>query len=76
MDTVDSGIGDLPAMLRMSDVQRFLGLSRPTTYELVHRRGFPAVRFGRVIRVPRDAFLAWIACQVAEGSDGRFAHKD
>jgi excisionase family DNA binding protein len=50
----------LPMVLTMKDVQDVLGLSKPKTYELAHTRGFPAVRFGRAIRVPRDAFLRWL----------------
>jgi excisionase family DNA binding protein len=37
-----------------------LGLSRLKTYELVQRQGFPAIRFGQAIRVPRDAFSWWL----------------
>jgi excisionase family DNA binding protein len=51
---------NLPAVLRMRDVQDFLGLSRPKTYELAHTQGFPVVRFGRVFRVPKSAFLRWL----------------
>jgi excisionase family DNA binding protein len=54
---------DLPAVLRMKDVQAFLGISRPKTYELAHTQGFPVVKFGRVIRVPKAAFLRWLSHQ-------------
>ena len=50
----------LPAVLTMKHVQNVLGLSRLKTYELAHTRGFPVVRFGRAIRVPREAFLRWL----------------
>jgi excisionase family DNA binding protein len=63
-------IGGLPAVLTMRDVQQTLGISRVTAYELAHTRGFPAVRFGRAIRVPREAFLRWLDQQagVEEGA--------
>jgi len=51
---------DLPVVLTMKHVQRVLDVSRPIAYELAHRQGFPVVRFGRAIRVPREAFLAWL----------------
>ena len=54
------------AMMTMQDVQDYLGLSRHTTYQLTHTQGFPAVRFGRTIRVPRDAFLRWLERQAGE----------
>jgi excisionase family DNA binding protein len=50
----------LPPVLTMRDVQEYLGISRPKTYELAHTRGFPLVRFGRAMRIPREAFLRWL----------------
>jgi excisionase family DNA binding protein len=62
-------VAGLPAVLTLKHVQDVLGISRPKTYELAHTRGFPAVRFGRAIRVPREAFLRWLERQagVEEG---------
>jgi excisionase family DNA binding protein len=51
-------------ILTMTEVQRLLQVSKNTAYHLVHRKGFPAVRFGRTIRVPRKALEAWLAKQV------------
>ena len=53
----------LPAVLTLKHVQDVLGISRPKTYALAHTRGFPVVRFGRAIRVPREAFLRWLEQQ-------------
>jgi excisionase family DNA binding protein len=50
----------LPAVLTVEQVQKILGLSRPKTYELVHTAGFPTIRIGRAIRIPREAFLRWM----------------
>jgi excisionase family DNA binding protein len=58
---------ELPLVLTVSDIQRMLGISRVTAYELVHRQDFPIVRIGRVIRVPRDAFLRWLETQAGVG---------
>jgi excisionase family DNA binding protein len=52
----------------MRDVQDYLGISRPKTYELAHTQGFPMVRFGRAIRIRREAFLRWLDQQA--GVDG------
>jgi excisionase family DNA binding protein len=51
---------ELPAVLNVRQVQEILGLSRLKTYEVIHGAGFPAVRFGRVIRIPKDAFFRWL----------------
>ena len=58
--TLLKDVQDLPAVLRIKDVQDFLGLSRPKTYELAHTKGFPVVKFGRALRVPKIAFLRWL----------------
>jgi excisionase family DNA binding protein len=60
----------LPAVLTLKHLQDVLGLSRAKTYELAHTRGFPVVRFGRAIRVPREAFVRWLD-QQAGGQEGR-----
>ena len=51
---------ELPLVLTMRHIQEITGLSKPKVYELVHTRGFPVVRFGRALRVPREAFLRWL----------------
>ena len=63
-------IATLPAVLTMRQVQEIMGLSKVKTYELAHTCGFPVVRFGRAIRVPREAFLRWLD-QQAGGQEGR-----
>ena len=57
----------LPLMLRMAEVQQVLRLSRERTYRLPHQKGFPVLKFGRALRVPRDAFLRWVEEQSQGG---------
>jgi excisionase family DNA binding protein len=57
METITTHAQELPLVLRASDIQRLLGLSRVKTYELLHQKGFPVVRIGRCLRVPRDSFF-------------------
>jgi excisionase family DNA binding protein len=64
---VKVSVEGLPLVLRMSHVQAVLGCSKNTAYELAHQKGFPVVRLGKAIRVPRDAFLRWLESQ-ASGS--------
>jgi excisionase family DNA binding protein len=52
--------GDLPPVLTVAQVQEVLGLGKAKAYEVVHQAAFPALRFGKVIRVPRDAFFRWL----------------
>ena len=46
--------------LTVADVKNYLNISQAAAYELTHRADFPVVRIGGSIRVPRDAFLAWV----------------
>lgn len=47
--------------LTVGEVAALLRIGRSKAYELCRQPGFPAVRVGRVIRIPREAFLAWLA---------------
>jgi excisionase family DNA binding protein len=47
----------LPAVLTVEQVQKILGISRVKAYELVNTVGFPTIRLGRAIRVPREALI-------------------
>ena len=51
---------DLPLTLTAPEVGEVLGISRAAAYELVRPKGFPRMKIGTRILVPRDKFLAWI----------------
>ena len=51
---------DLPLMLSVPDVASVLGISRAGAYELVRSDGFPALRIGSRIVVPKERFIDWI----------------
>ena len=46
--------------LTIAQVGEYLNISQSGAYALVHRKDFPSSRFGGSLRVPRDAFMAWI----------------
>ena len=54
---------DLPLTLTAPEVGEVLGISRASAYELVRSKGFPHMKIGTRILVPRDKFLAWIGQQ-------------
>ena len=60
--------GTLPAMLRVEQLQDLLRMSRPTAYGLIHTVGFPTVRVGRLVCIPREALLRWLESQVTASS--------
>ena len=51
---------DLPLTLTAPEVSEVLGISRAAAYELVRSKGFPHMRIGTRILVPKDKFLQWI----------------
>ena len=51
---------DLPLTLTAPEVGEVLGFSRASAYDLVRSKGFPHMKIGTRILVPRDKFLAWI----------------
>ena len=52
--------GELPLMLNVVQVAAVLGISRAGAYELVHSDGFPALKIGSRIVVPKDRLREWI----------------
>lgn len=54
---------ELPLTLTAPEVSEVLGISRAAAYELVRTKGFPHMKIGTRILVPRDKFLAWIDAQ-------------
>lgn len=51
---------DLPLMISVPEVGEVLGISRAGAYELVRSAGFPHIKIGNRIVVPRDKLIAWI----------------
>lgn len=59
-DAVFKSYDDLPLMLSVPDLVALLGISRAGAYELVKRKGFPALHIGKRVLVPKDKLIAWI----------------
>ena len=56
---------DLPLFLNVETVAKVLGVSISTAYELFHEPGFPTLRVGSRMVVPKEKFIQW-----AEGQSG------
>ena len=59
---------DLPLMLSAPEVAEVLGISRAGAYDLVRSAGFPHMKLGNRILVPKDKFIKWIDNHT-EGAD-------
>jgi excisionase family DNA binding protein len=53
--------------MTVPEVAEAMGISRPTAYTLANREDFPAIRLGKRIVVPREAFETWLHETVAQG---------
>ena len=51
---------ELPLFLNANAVAKLLGISPSSGYELMHEKGFPTLRVGSRIVVPRDKLIQWI----------------
>ena len=61
--TVYKSYDELPLMLSVPEVAAVLGISRAGAYELVRSDGFPALRIGSRIVVPKEKFIDWVNAQ-------------
>ena len=55
---------DLPLFLNAKMVAQVLGVSISSAYELMHETGFPALRIGNRIVVPKEKFRRWVETRV------------
>lgn len=49
----------LPLFLNAKTVAQVLGVSISTAYELMHDPGFPVLRVGSRMVVPKEKFIQW-----------------
>lgn len=54
---------ELPLFLNAELVAKVLGVSISSAYELMRETGFPALRIGNRIVVPKEKFRQWVDTQ-------------
>ena len=59
---------DLPLFLNANLVAQVLGVSPSSGYELMHEPGFPVLRVGSRMVMPKDQFIRWVT-EHTEGGD-------
>ena len=52
---------DLPLFLNAETVAKVLGVSPSSAYELLHEDGFPTLRVGSRMVVPKEQFIQWVS---------------
>lgn len=58
-----TSIEQLPLTLSATQVAQVLGISRANAYTLMHAKGFPTIRIGKRMVVPKDKLIEWMAVQ-------------
>ena len=51
---------ELPLFLNAATVAKVLGIAPSSSYELMHEKGFPSLRIGSRLIVPKEKFRAWV----------------
>ena len=59
---------DLPLFLNAATVAKVLGVSPSSGYELMHEPGFPVLRIGSRIVVPKEQFIQWVSDHTGGGT--------
>lgn len=58
------------ATISVPEAGKILGVGRQAAYEAVHRGEIPAIRIGRLLRVPRAAFERMLEGQTLSAGPG------
>ena len=58
---------ELPLFLSAITVGEVLGISPASSYELLHESGFPTLKIGNRLVVPKAKFIAWVEENTAGG---------
>ena len=61
---------ELPLFLNSKTVSEVLGVSPSSAYELMHEPGFPVLRVGSRMVVPKEQFIRWVE-EHTEGGERR-----
>ena len=69
-ESIYKSYDELPLFLNAEMVAKLLGVSPSSAYELMHEKGFPAMRVGNRLIVPKAEFQTWVQTQInKEGSE-------
>lgn len=51
---------ELQLMLSVREIAKVLGISKTSAYELVRTKGFPVLKIGSRLVVPKEKFREWV----------------
>lgn len=59
-ESIFKSYDELPLFLNAEVVGKVLGVSISSAYELIHEKGFPSVRIGNRLIIPKEKFIEWV----------------
>lgn len=57
---------ELPLFLNVKQLADLLGVSDSSVYELIQEDGFPSLRIGKRIVIPKEELREWISARTKE----------
>ena len=60
---------DLPLFLNAATVTKVLGIAPSSSYELMHESGFPVLKIGNRMVVPKEKFIQWVEQNTTGGAN-------
>ena len=67
-ESIYKSYDELPLFLNAETVAKMLGISPSSGYELMHEKGFPVLKIGSRLVVPKEKFREWVEQNVG-GAD-------
>lgn len=67
-ESIYKSYDELPLFLNAETVAKLLGISPSSGYELMHEKGFPVLKIGSRLVVPKEKFREWVEQNVG-GAD-------
>lgn len=59
---------ELPLFLNAETAAKLLGVSISSMYELMHEKGFPVLKVGSRLVIPKDKLQAWVEQRIGGGA--------
>jgi len=59
-ESVYKNYDDLPLFLNSETVAKVLGIAPSSAYELMHEPGFPVLKIGSHMVIPKEQFIQWV----------------
>ena len=60
---------ELPLFLNAELVAQVLGIAPSSAYELMHEDGFPVLKIGNRMVVPKEKFIQWVEVNTGGGGN-------